>query len=294
VLRYLFYIVDVFAEEKYQGNQLAVVRNAEGLSEACMQQIAREINFSETAFILSDERRNNGYEVRIFTPETEVPFAGHPSLGAAFVIQNLINHDPHGKVLLHLKAGPVWVDFDQDNGDHKTLWMTPITPTFGDTLSRRPVAKVLGLNPEDIDDRFPVQFMSTGIPFIMVPLKNLEATQRARENSTAYARIAPDCTGPIFLFCPQTMESGNHLHARMFAGRYGIAEDPATGSANACLAAYLAQHRYFGKPIVDVRVEQGYAVNRRSLLYLRANDNGRFISVEVGGKVFLTAKGELV
>jgi len=293
MLRYLFYIVDVFAQEKYQGNQLAVVRNAEGLSDERMQKIAREINFSETAFILSDEIRDGGYDVRIFTPETEVPFAGHPSLGAAFVIQNLINHETFGSVQLNLKGGTVAVDFDQDHGDPKVLWMRPIDPRFGDVLSRRSAAKILDLNPEEIDDRFPVQMMSAGIPFIMVPLKTLDAADRARENVHDYARLGAGVSGPIFLFCPEPVERENHLHARLFASCFGIPEDPATGSAAACLGAYLVRHRYFGHPKVDVRMEQGYAINRRSLIHIKAEEQQDRIDIQVGGKVLLIAKGEL-
>lgn len=288
------YIVDVFAEEKYAGNQLAVVRDAADLSAEQMQSIAREMHFSETTFVLSDEPRDGGYDVRIFTPSAEIPFAGHPTLGTAWVIREQIVRDEIAskaleQLALNLKVGQIPVTFDGE-----VLWMKQIAPMFGRTCTPAQVAPVLNLNENDFDTRFPIQEVSTGLPFLIVPLKNLDAVKRAYVNLEHLRRlVAPLEAKAIFLFSPETYSLENQLNARMFGEEYGVSEDPATGSANGCLAGYLVKYRYFGRNDVDIRVEQGYEIQRPSLLRLRAAQQGDKIDVNVGGKVFMVARGEL-
>jgi len=289
----VFSIVDVFAEDKYAGNQLAVVRRAEGLAGAAMQKIAREINFSETTFVLGDRKRRGGYDVRIFTPTAELPFAGHPTLGTAFVIQQDLIKEPVRKVILNLKVGPIPVTFGYRGRKPDVLWMKQIQPRFGITLEARRVAPVLGLKPDDLDPRFPVQEVSTGIPFVIVPVKTLEAVKKSGFRADKLAGLTAE--GKAFLlFAPQTYSPSNDLNVRVFAHCYGVGEDPATGSANGCLAGYLVLHRYFGRARIDIRVEQGNEVGRPSLLLLRARDKARKVDVFVGGRVILVARGMLV
>jgi len=288
----MFSIVDVFAEERYAGNQLAVVRRAEGLTGEAMQKIAREFNFSETTFILGDRKRRGGYDVRIFTPAAELPFAGHPTLGTAFIIQQDLIKAPVRKVVLNLKVGPIPVSFVYRGRRPGVLWMKQIQPRFGITLEARRVAPVLGLEKGDLDPRFPVQEVSTGIPFVIVPVKTLEAVKRSGFRADKSAGLTAE--GKAFLlFAPQTHTPGNDLHVRVFAHCYGVAEDPATGSANGCLAGYLARHRFFGGPRIDVRVEQGDEIGRPSLLLLRAGEKAGRIEVFVGGRVIRVARGRL-
>jgi trans-2,3-dihydro-3-hydroxyanthranilate isomerase len=290
-----FYILDVFAEEKYAGNQLAVVRDAKQLSDSQMQRIAKEMNYSETTFILSEQERDNGYDVRIFTLEQELPFAGHPTLGTAFVIQQEIVGEPAEKVNLNLKVGQIPVTFNYEEGRTDILWMKQIEPIFGATIGPQLIAGVLGIDESDIDEKFPIQEVSTGIFFIIVPLRTLDAVKRAKVARDKYFGMIEDLQAKaIFIFCPETYKKENDINARMFCDYYGIAEDPATGSANGCLAGYLVKYRFFGDKKVDVRVEQGYEIGRPSLLYLRAEDSGGKIDVSVGGKVVMVAKGELV
>ena len=283
-----FYIVDVFAEEKYAGNQLAVVRGGADLSDEALGRITQEMNYSETTFVLSDEETDGGYDVRIFTPGQEVPFAGHPTLGTAYVIRHEILAEPLERVTLNLKAGRIPVTF----GD--VLWMRQLPPTFGPILDPASTARALGLEAEDLDDRFPVQEVSTGLPALVVPLRGLAALGRCKIDWDRYLELA----GPgknLYVFCPEPHEGGpGDLSARMFADDLGVAEDPATGSAAGCLAGYLLQHRYLGTDSVDVRVEQGYEIDRPSLLYLRASKEGDATVVHVGGKVQMVARGELV
>ena len=283
-----FTIVDVFAEKKYAGNQLAVVRGAAGLPDETLQKITREMNYSETTFILSEEERASGYDVRIFTPGMEIPFAGHPTLGTAYVIQNEILDTPAERIVLNFKAGKIPVTF----GD--VLWMRQLPPAFGPTLDPARLARVLGLEREDLDDRHPVQEVSTGLPAVVVPLRNLDILQRCRVNWDLY-RETGSAGKNLYVFCPEPHEGGpGDMSARMFADGHGIPEDPATGSAAGCLAGYLVEHRYFGTDSVEVRVEQGYEIQRPSLLYLQAKRDGDEIRVSVGGKVQMVARGELV
>ncbi len=291
----LFYIVDVFAEEKYAGNELAVVRRSAALPDLMMQKIAREMNFSETTFVLKDEESRGGFDVRIFTPTEEVPFAGHPTLGTAYIIQHEILQQPVNEVILNLKIGPIPVTFTYRGQEPDILWMKQIKPRFGKTLEARQLASVLGVEGSDIEKRCPVQEVSTGLPFIIVPLKTLEAVKKSRVHQDKMLELVKGLQAKaILVFCPETYSSQNDLNVRVFAGAYGVPEDPATGSANGCLAAYLVKNRYFDSPSINIRVEQGYEIGRPSLLLLSAEDNGGDINIFVGGKVILVAKGELV
>ncbi len=284
-----FYIVDVFAQEKYTGNQLAVFRNARDISEKEMQRIAKETNFSETTFILSDEPRDEGYDVRIFTPAAEVPFAGHPTLGTAYIIAHEIIGDSSANVNLNLKVGQIPVT----SADDGVLWMTQNPPSFGATHNPAAVAEVLDLNESDIDTRFSIQEVSTGLWFVIVPLKTQEAIKRAETCKKKYFERFPDGhEDGVLVFCPETYDPQNDLNVRVFVPLYGIDEDPATGSGNGTLAAYLVKHRYFGTSHIDIRVEQGYEIDRPSLLRLRAEEDQKEIHVRVGGNVVPIAQGQ--
>jgi len=283
-----FYIVDVFAEEKFAGNQLAVVRGGAALPDARLQKIALEMNYSETTFVLSEEETKGGYDVRIFTPGDEIPFAGHPILGTAYVIQQEILASPVERITLKLKAGEISVIFGE------VLWMRQLQPTFGTILDSALFARILNLETADLDDRTPVQEVFTGLPALIVPLRDLDALRRCKVDWERYTEVA-DPGKNLYVFCPEPHDEGpGDLSARMFANDLGVPEDPATGSAAGCLAAYLLEHSYLGTDSVDVRVEQGYEIGRPSLLYLRAARDGHEISVDVGGKVQMVAKGELV
>ncbi|MNS17009.1 Trans-2,3-dihydro-3-hydroxyanthranilate isomerase [compost metagenome] len=283
-------IVDVFSEGKYTGNPLAVFKNAGNLSDTEMQQIAKEINYSETTFILSDSINNSNYDVRIFTPKEEIPFAGHPTLGTAFIIQNEILTVPAEKITLNFKGGQIPVSFNNQEG---VLWMNQNEPTFGKILDANNIQDVLNIAEEDIDARFPIQEVSTGLPVIVVPLKSLEVVKKVKLNREKYFELIEHTEAKaIMVFSPETYNSENDLNVRDFAEYYGIPEDPATGSSNGCLAAYLVKYRYFDNNKIDIRVEQGYEIERPSLLFLKASDDNGIINVHVGGKVVKIAQGE--
>jgi trans-2,3-dihydro-3-hydroxyanthranilate isomerase len=283
-----FYIVDVFAEEKYAGNQLAVVRGGADLPDETLQKIALEMNYSETSFVLSEEEIGGGFDVRIFTPGGEVPFAGHPTLGTAYVIQHEILASPAERITLQLKAGEISVTFGH------ILWMRQLPPTFGAVLDPALCARSLNLETADLDDRYPVQEVSTGLPALIVPLRGLDALRRCKVDWERYTEVAGSGKN-LYAFCPEPHDGGpGGLSARMFANDLGVPEDPATGSAAGCLAAYLLEHSYLGADSVDVRVEQGYEIGRPSLLYLQAARYADEIMVHVGGKVQMVASGELL
>lgn len=283
-------IVDVFSNGKYTGNQLAVFKNAGKIPDKEMQQIAKEINFSETTFILSDSKNDGGYDVRIFTPNEEVPFAGHPTIGTAYIIQNEVLEAPLDNIILNFKGGQITVSF---NNQEELLWMKQNQPTFGRILDTDKISEVLNIHKENIDDRFPIQEVSTGLPVLVVPLKSLEAVKKVKINREKYFELIEHMDAKaIMVFSPETYDSKNDLNVRDFADYYGIPEDAATGSSNGCLAAYLVKYGYFERSEIDIRVEQGYEIERPSLLFLKASDDNGEIDVHVGGKVVKIAQGE--
>lgn len=287
-----FYIVDVFAEKPLAGNQLAVFMSLGAIDTDEMLQLAREMNYAETTFIESAEERNGGYDVRIFTPQKEVPFAGHPTLGTAYLIQQEIIRQPVESLKLNLEVGQIPVEFTYRHNQPDELFMVQPKPTFGRTLEPASVHEMLGLELSDIDERFPIQESSTGFPFIIIPLKTLDAVKRINLRRDRYFELIEQTEAKALLaFAPETYSPENDLIVRVFADYYGTPEDPATGSANGSLAGYLVENRYFGGDSIDIRVEQGYEIARPSLLFLRAAKEDEGITVRVGGRVQPFASG---
>lgn len=282
-----FFITDVFTDRKYGGNPLATFIDCAFLSDAEMQQIAREINFSETTFITSREPRNGGYDVRIFTPKAEVDFAGHPTLGTAHVIRNVLQLTSADEVILKLRVGQIPVRF----GD-AVLWMKQMPPQFGKRFAADQLAEVLGLAATDIATTLPIEEVSTGFPTLIVPLNNMEALQRAQVNKERCLAFVKDAWAKVILvFCREGYEPEQALGVRMFADYYGVPEDPATGSSNGSLAAYLSRHRVFGSAEIEVKAGQGYEVGRPSTLALQTKLAMGNIEVFVGGRVVDVAGG---
>jgi trans-2,3-dihydro-3-hydroxyanthranilate isomerase len=275
-----FYITEVFSEQAYGGNQLATLPDSGDLDGGEMQKIARAFNFAETTFICGGSLEA-GFDVRIFTPNSELPFAGHPTLGTSYVIRDHLLQSSASQIVLNLGIGPIPVKF----GDDGVLWMSQNEPVFGEVFSAAEIAIDLDVSLEDIDTRYPCQRVSTGLEFVIVPLKSYAALQTARVVSGVLSR-------GCLVFCEGEYDSGQQIQARMFAGGLGVPEDPATGSANGCLAAYLSKYRRFGSSEVDTRVGQGYEISRPSQLYLRANPIQSDYRIEVGGRVRLIAEGQ--
>ena len=257
-------IVDVFAERPLSGNQLAVVRGCSHLDTATMQGIALETNFSETTFVVeefSDEAR-----VRIFTPTRELPFAGHPTLGTAWVLGR--DRDSY---TLDLPAGRVRVTFEAGG----IAWMQPPPVEPGDVLSPQSAAALLGLSPTDIDNRYPCRFATIGPWFVLIGVKGLDVLRRATVRTDVYDELAGEGVLGVFVFAGEAYSDDAHFAARMFHHR-GLREDPATGSANTAFAAHLHSLGVRG----GIVVEQGFEIGRPSRLYLDVAD-----TIRVGGKV---------
>lgn len=292
--KHSFYILDVFAQEKYAGNQLAVFPDATDLSTQKMQQLANEMHYSETTFLTSNQPKNGGYDVRIFTPQREVPFAGHPTIGTAYIIKRFIAHQETDTIKLNLTVGQIPVTFKTDSTGKEALWMKQKSPVFKATFSTQQMAQVLQLPEDCFDNRYPIQEVTTGLSFVIVPLKSLEAVKKAKIDLSVLRKMGGDIHGGILVFCPQTIYAENNLHVRVFVDLFGIPEDPATGSGNGCLAGYLSHYRYYGTDVVDARVEQGYEIKRPSLLFLKAQATSETVEVQVGGQVVLVAHGTLI
>ena len=293
-MNYPFYIVDVFAVDRYTGNQLAVFPEAKAISDRAMQEFAKEINFSETTFITSSASINNHYDVRIFTPNQEIPFAGHPTLGTAYIIREHLMSTPEkvntNQVNLNLKAGTIPVTWEQTENGEEVFWMQQNEPEFGKIIAPSAIAPVLNLSETEINPNFPIQEVSTGLYFLIIPVNTLSALKQIQINKEAYYQLIASLQAKsLLVFCPETYASENDLCVRVFADYLGIPEDPATGSANGCLAAYLYGKEVFPMQAggVKVRVEQGYEINRPSLLFLEANE----AKIAVGGQVCAIAQG---
>lgn len=288
-----FHIVDVFAERAYEGNPLAVVLGDEGLDRAAMQVIAAEINYSETAFVARTAQPDGSWRVRLYTPAREVDFAGHPILGTAAVIRDRLAGA--GPVRLDLRVGQVPVTFESGTAGVELAWFRAPGVTLGATCARERMAHALGLGPADIDGRAPVRMAGAGTAAMIVPLRGLAALERARLDLDAYAPLAAEGFPPlVYLFCAETHAPNNDLCARFFFEAHGVREDPATGNGAAFLGAYLLEHRLLGDGALDLRIEQGHAVRRPSLVCLRARPSARGREIDVGGRVVATVRGHLV
>lgn len=289
------FIVDVFAERLYAGNPLAVVLGADDLSDTTMQRIAAETNFSETTFVASAPEAEGGYRVRIFTPVRELAFAGHPILGTAWVIRHHVLPEISKPVRLHLAVGQVPVTFEPSAEASEVAWFRAPPVLLGATCARERIATALGVSPEDIADKTPVQQASAGMSAIIVPMRNQDALRRSRLDLSAFAPLASEGFPPlVYLYCTETHHPSNNLRARFFFEAHGVREDPATGSGAAFLGAYLLEHRFSPGADLSLRIEQGYEIGRPSLVRLRAQVIGSAREISVGGTVIPAIRGEIL
>jgi len=290
-----FYIVDVFAERPYSGNQLAVVVGVEALSDEIMQLIAAETNYSETTFVSPELADEGGYRVRIFTPAREIAFAGHPILGTAWGLRHHFSSDASGPVRLNLAVGQVPVNFERSADGDEVAWFLAPQSVPGACCEPEAIAAALGISPDDIADDSPVQQITAGVSAMIVPLRSLDALKRSRLDLGAFAPLAAQGFSPlVYIFCRETHDPQNDLCARFFFEAHGVREDPATGNGAAFLGAYLLQHGVLGSVNLVLRIEQGYEVRRPSLVRLRARMAGDMREVSIGGQVITVIQGELL
>jgi trans-2,3-dihydro-3-hydroxyanthranilate isomerase len=282
-----YYIVDVFGSEKYSGNQLAVFTNPQNITSAEMQLIAHETNFSETTFITGYNLDMNIFDVRIFTPYQEVPFAGHPTLGTAFIANKYFLDDFAKEVHLNLLAGKIPVTRIEGK-----LWMKQLQPQFGKQFEISTISKVLGLAEDDLLSDFPIETVSTGLPFIIVPVANLSALKKISLDNSIIEKLLQDSkTKEIIVFSMDTYDGSHQVAARVFVPEYGIIEDAATGSANGCLSAYLLKHNVLKAKSIEITVAQGYEINRPSAIYHNSKLTDSGYEINIGGKIIPVAEG---
>ncbi len=298
--RYRFLTTDVFTDTPFEGNPLAVLPDARGLDGRTMQRIAREFNFSETAFVLPPDSPAHTRRVRIFTPGTEVPFAGHPTIGTAFVLATIGEIDLREgttEIVLEEGVGAVPVTIDAPGGRPGTITLTAArAPERGpEPPGGAAIARCLRLGPEDVltGDRGPAGW-TCGLPFLFVTVRDRATLARAGVDRAAWDRDLAGTWAPdVFVLCFEPEREGSDVRARMFAPGVGVEEDPATGSACAALAGYLGEHA--GDGTSRWTVEQGFEMGRPSLLRVEARkEAGRVVEVRVGGAAVLVSEGMIV
>jgi trans-2,3-dihydro-3-hydroxyanthranilate isomerase len=292
-----YYLVDVFTDSVFGGNQLAVFPKGEEVPEHLMQQIAKELNLSETTFVLPPVNPQNDIKLRIFTPGQELPMAGHPTIGTAFVLlqQELLSSEGRNQLVFEEGVGDIPVAFEQNGQELGLITMTQPFPKFGQTVTNvQLLADLLSLSPEDILPEPAAQVVSCGVPYLFVPLKNLAAVQKARLRTEILEnQLNLIGSQSVFLFSMETEDPANHVHGRMFAPAFGIPEDPATGSACGPLGCYLVHHKLVPEQASShIVCEQGFEMGRASLLYLTiGQENNTINQVKVGGKSVLVGEG---
>jgi trans-2,3-dihydro-3-hydroxyanthranilate isomerase len=283
--------IDVFSSEPLKGNALAVVLDGRELSDSEMQAIARETNLSETTFILPRDaatEQEHGIRVRIFTVAEELPFAGHPTLGTAFVLRGTSGAP---EIKLDLNVGTVPVKFEETPGSPSFGEMTQIPPEFKSVHDRKAVCDAVGLAVQDFDPDLPIETVSTGLAYTIVPVRSLPMLQKLRIDPGRAGRYLSDHDGKFFYFVSRgTVDPGARLHARMLF--YG-GEDPATGSAAGCAAAWMVAHGV-AKPDERVLIEQGIEMQRPSRIFVRASKvDNRVVNVRVGGNAKELMRAEM-
>jgi trans-2,3-dihydro-3-hydroxyanthranilate isomerase len=303
VRSYRFLQLDVFTDHLFGGNQLAVFPDGRGLSSDTMQAIAKEMNFSETTFVLPPgEPDETGIDmrVRIFTPGSELPMAGHPTIGTTFALARVGVLAPgRDRVVFGLGVGPTPVTMTWDDRELSFAWMTQSPPVFSEVVADRAcAAAALGVPAAAVDDRTPVQVVSCGLPYVLVPFATRAAVDSAVLDVPAYDRLVAslgtDVNG-VFLFSTEAADDRVTAYSRMFAPAVGVFEDAATGSASGPLGCYLVRHNLVSRERASAMLSlQGVKMGRPSHVHMSIGVDGADIhSVRVGGSSVLAAEGTL-
>jgi len=295
----IYYIVDVFTNKPFGGNQLAVFLDLEDkCSDEQMLAIAREINFSETTFIKGDLGENT-FRVRIFTPEYEVPFAGHPVLGTAYVIHHYLSGSNTSELILDVPHGLIPISISKKEND-MCYSMVQAQPEFYKTYKPEDISSDLGISIDDLDTDIPIQEISTGLPYLIIPMKSLNAVQKLhlkdgdclnflKRHHLYKSNSVSGLTTAFFFITSETVGVDTNYHARMFCYENGhIVEDAATGSANGCALAYLLKYR---SSEIEAVVEQGFEMNRPSYIHINGSKEKDYYHLNVKGHVVEISSG---
>ena len=296
-MRRRFITLDVFTEKRFAGNPLAVVLEPEGLDTAAMQQIAREFNLSETVFVWPAENKAHRARIRIFTPVSELPFAGHPTVGTAVLLGLHDGGSQPRDFTLGLNIGPVSCHVTPAADQGRAVFQLPRLPeNVGAPADDATIAAALGIAPADIGfDGLRAARWSAGAPYTMVPVRDLNVIKRCHvETGHWKAAFGFDAHAAAYMFCRETAELGHQFHTRMFAPLQGVSEDPATGSAAAAIAGYLAAHSGYGEGEHATRIEQGYEMGRPSLIELTLKiGGGKLTGASIGGSAVTVMEGSI-
>ena len=285
-----FYQVDVFSNTLFGGNPLAVFLNGENFKEDQLQQVAREMNLSETTFVFPPSHPDANFDVRIFTPGKEIPFAGHPTLGTAFILMHAgLIPSSKNKLILNFKAGLISV---QQKEDGIFLMKTPGGKILQTLSNTKKVADTLGVKLNHIEPNLPIQTVTTGFPGLLVPITSLGAMKGILLDLVLLKPLLKEAKADmIYPFTRQTLDQENSIHARGFAPFIGIPEDPGTGSVASALGYYLNKKNSQEKRII---IEQGYEMKRPSNIIVKIDEvKGGTNEIRVGGRVRLVFKGTL-
>ena len=299
-----FYQADVFTTMPFGGNPVAVIPEAQGLSDLELQQIAREMNLSETVFVLPPTEPAAAVKIRIFTPTQEIPFAGHPVIGAFYVLGKLKRfpvEEPTTRALYECNIGLFPVDVHLRGGEIHRVVMSQPKPEFLGTIDSVQdvfeISNALGLAKRMLTDtQYPIEVVSTGLPVIIVPLRTLTAVKSIVPNTGAINELcAKHGANGLMVFTTITVEALSSVHTRMFASPIGVVEDPATGSASGALGAYLVQHGAVEvRPVTEITAEQGYEIDRPSRIFIEVeSDDDAIQTVKVGGQAVMLIEGTL-
>jgi trans-2,3-dihydro-3-hydroxyanthranilate isomerase len=297
-----YYLVDVFTTSKYGGNQLAVFIDFEDeVYDLEMLAIARELNFPEITFV-KKRHENEKFDVRIFTPEYEVPFAGHPSLGTAFIISKYLLSTPVKRVTLNLKHSEIIVDLSSISDiDKSSFVMEQSQPEFISSYTHKEIADGLGINVEALNTLKPIEEISTGLPYIIIPIVGLNEINKIKLDSSKVIDFLKEIkkhkinsltgfTTSLFFVTEETFEKSNNFNARMFCiENENLIEDAATGSANGCFLAYLLKNK---ESKIVAKVEQGFHMGRKSYINLEGDFRNYLYTVRIGGNVVEVSRGK--
>lgn len=296
--RYLH--LDVFTDRKLEGNQLAVLPDARGLDAGLMQRVAREMAFSETTFVLPRENEDTDVRMRIFTPGAEVPMAGHPTIGSTFALaREGVIAPGRERFTFGLGVGPTPVDLQWRENRLAFAWMTQRPPAFGPAWGEpASLADALGVGAGALARGLPVQAVTCGLEFLLVPMRSRADVDQAALDTGRYeaaCAAAGSSVLPVFLFSTEPAPEGATAYSRMFAPMFGVAEDPATGSASGPLGCYLVRHAVVtGEAAHGILSLQGVAMGRPSRIHVDIDGTASGITrVRVGGTAVLVAEGEL-
>jgi trans-2,3-dihydro-3-hydroxyanthranilate isomerase len=299
VSTYSYYTADVFSDRIFGGNPLAVLTEATGLTPIQMQKIAAEFNFSETVFVFPPATAQGTKKVRIFTPSTELPFAGHPTVGTAYILASIGVIPLEAATTIYLEEGvglvPVKIICEDGKPVFSELKVAKLPELRREEVNIADVAAILSLKPTDLLPEYPVRAISCGVPFLFIPVQDQQVLGKIKLNLSLWeSLLATAWANALFVFCFDPENPNSRLYARMFAPGLGVMEDPATGSAVAALAGYLGEIDPFSDGVREWAIAQGLEMGRPSLVQLKFKKSNRKITeVSVGGATVIVCQGTI-